>query len=171
MSRSEWPQDPNILRRRLGNFRPTILERSTRPKRDWRAARPGMSEAHLDDIRQLPCAVPGCTERDIEAHHLLSGPAKRERGLGIKATDRWSLPLCRWLHHAEVHRRGARSEHLWFQSFGLSPYELAEALWNARGQLETMRGILAEHQRFAIREVAAERARVLASSNDDWRRA
>ena len=143
----------------LNNLRPLISERFSRPRRQPASARrPGMSPQHLIHIRMLPCTV--CYERQgIQAHHLKSGPARSERGVGRKATDRLALPLC-FLHHADLERYGSRREFEWFDAFGIDPYDLCVGLWNRRGNPDNMAAVLEAHKRDAIRTLG-ERARRL----------
>lgn len=128
--------------RQYGLFRDPGWRNSRRP--DWRSTREGMDPGHLVLIRKLPCAV--CPSfSDIEAHHLKSGNARKHRSLGVKAPDRYAVPLCRWLHHAEVERIGSRREEEWFLGHGINPHELANALWKAE-TLEAMQKVLAAHK-------------------------
>lgn len=125
-------------------FRPTIRERWARKNKPKSAAkREGMSKAHLELIRQLPCCVTGTPARS-DPHHLLEGLA-HERGVARKATDRWAVPLCR-AKHDELHRLGSRKEWAWFRDHGIDdPLELAAALWRVSGDLERMRKVLQAH--------------------------
>jgi hypothetical protein len=51
--------------------------------------------------------VDGCNERQIEAAHY-DGPIPNEDrgGMQERDHDKWVLPLCKWVHHAEYHRIG-----------------------------------------------------------------
>jgi hypothetical protein len=67
---------------------------------------------------------------------------KDERGVGMKATDRWVIPLT-WDEHAELHTHGSREHDAWFAERGLAdPYELARQLWENRRDPEKMRLIV-----------------------------
>lgn len=55
---------------------------------------------YLSWVRSLPCSVPGCVSRYIEAAHA------GERGYGQRADDRTAIPLC-----GEHHWRGPESHH------------------------------------------------------------
>lgn len=113
-----------------------------------------MDADHLANVRRLPCAV--CPEnRDIDAHHLKSGGARAERGVALKASDRWVVPLCRFMHHPEVERIGARNERDWFLSYGIDPEALAQGLWNARGDPAKLDFVLRAHKQAALRQLAA----------------
>lgn len=105
------------------------------------ARRPGMSDAHLDCIRSLPCCVCGSRPRS-EAHHLLSAGG---RGMGLRATDRHTVPLC-VADHQTLHAGGSRNERRFFLSRGVDALALADALWRATGDLGRMRAILEAHR-------------------------
>jgi len=62
---------------------------------------------HLAYVRGLPCEV--CHRKPSEAHHLLRGPFSR--GWGLKAPDRWTIPLCQE-HHNALHMAGNETEYL-----------------------------------------------------------
>lgn len=123
-----------------GNFRPPRIP-NPRKKERARDKRPGMSPEHLALIRQLPCCVTGLSLPVIDPHHLKSAG---ERGAGLKATDRWCVPLCRQKHD-EVERIGSRREVAWFHAHGIDPLALAAALWSATGNLDRMRKIVMTH--------------------------
>ena len=57
------------------------------------------SKQYLKFIRGLPCSVPTCMSRDIEAAHF--GP----RAAGRKVHDCLAIPLCSE-HHRDSHREG-----------------------------------------------------------------
>lgn len=126
----------------LGNFR----KRGLRAKRvsTWRDKRPGMSEDHCVMVRKLPCAaclrVPAGT-----VHHIKSGT--NERGMGVRSTDKWGVPMCMH-HHDEIERAGTRNEVAKFQSWGIDDvHELAVSLWQATGNLAQMTKIVIAHHR------------------------
>ena len=126
----------------LGNFRPTVRERNQKQP-SAASKRPGMSPEHLALVRQLPCCVSGKPAPN-DPHHLKAG-LSHERGTGRKATDRWVVPLSRFKHD-ELERLGTHRETAWFQQHGIDdPLELANALWQATGDLARMRRVLASH--------------------------
>lgn len=127
----------------FGNFKPPKHKRKA-PKSDARAKRPGMSDDHLSCIRQLPCAC--CLKTPAgEAHHLKQDIGG-ERGMGLRATDRWTVPLCR-LHHDEVERAGSRNEGAFFEGYKIeSAPELAAALWLNTGDVPAMTRVLLTHK-------------------------
>lgn len=125
----------------LGNFKKPMAERGHQNS-DWRETRPGMDPDHLALIRKLPCCVPGCTlNPGGEAHHLKDTGAK-ERGMGLRSTDRWTIPLCHEHHIYGVEKVGAQREIKWFADRGIQSLELATALWNVRGNVKAMVAIV-----------------------------
>lgn len=81
---------------------------------------------HRQWVRGHVCAVPGCQEREIEAAHY-DGPVPYEErgGKALKDHDKWTLPLCRWIHHPEYHSLGwARFD----QKHGINTRKIAEEL-------------------------------------------
>lgn len=144
MRSEDWPTDlkPQVL----ANFKtPRVMRPSAAIRaRAKRAQREGNDEAHLAMLRQLWCALG--VERPVDVHHLQGGPARKERGLGMRSPDRWAVPLAHW-RHMELHNLGSRNEYAYFmENGGLDPYALAVALWASRGNLVAMSRILVAHQ-------------------------
>jgi hypothetical protein len=104
--------------------------------------RPGMSAAHLDDIRSINCCVCFAPPRN-EAHHLKEGTG--ERGMGIRSTDKHAVPLCR-PHHQEVEAAGSKNEKRWFTDREIDALHLADALWRATGNVDQMQRIIEAHR-------------------------
>lgn len=125
----------------FGNFR---VRPSKQPKTPSSISeREGNSAPHLILVRQMPCCV--CLRSRplviIDPHHLRSDEAARERGVGMRATDKWCVPLCRDDHDA-LHRLSSRREKQFFYDGGIDPFDLAVALWVSTGDLERMVNIL-----------------------------
>jgi Rad52/22 family double-strand break repair protein len=76
---------------------------------------------HLRFITNQPCLC--CGRRPSDAHHLRFA---QPRALGMKASDEYTVPLCR-LHHREVHRTG--NELAWWKNLNINPLEVAQKLW------------------------------------------
>lgn len=127
---------------RIGNFK----SEKTPHKKEKRSAdkRPGMDPEHLANIRKLPSCVSG--KRPCEAHHLKQTGTK-ERGVSLKSTDKWAVPLTHDEHINGVERVGSKKEFEWFTARGVNPIELAKALWANRGDLEAMEKVIAAHAR------------------------
>jgi hypothetical protein len=129
----------------LANFRPSLKERSKKHV-SAQERREGNSAKHLACIRQMPCAACLMVNLRNDPHHLKSGPAGNERGVGMKATDKWAVPLCRPCHDS-VERVGTHNEVSWFRDRGIAePHELASALFKASGKLGQMVRILMAHR-------------------------
>lgn len=103
---------------------PRIAKRLPEPGRT--RPREGMSQGHLAFIRSLPCCV-CAAEPAGEAHHLL---CVEGRGMGRKAADRWTVPLCHQ-HHMDLHAAGG--EETWFAARGIDARALASRLWTVTG--------------------------------------
>ena len=76
---------------------------------------------HLRTIIKMPCLV--CGRKPSDAHHLRYA---QPRALGRKASDEFTVPLCR-MHHREVHRAG--DERAWWKAAGIDPLQVAHKLW------------------------------------------
>lgn len=139
-------------KRRLANFKPGKFD--PKPKKERaRDRREGMSEAHLALVRRLWCPIARTRER-VEAHHCKGGPAQKYRGLGLKSPDMFCVPL-NSLVHWRLESLGSRREEEFFDEYGINPYELADALWKATGDLGRMSKVLEAHQEAADKLVAA----------------
>lgn len=142
-----------------GNFRKSKYDAVNAP-RAWKRARdgrPGMSAEHLASVRKLPCMVCGTT-KIIHAHHLRSQHVATLRGVGLKAPDRYSVPLCA-IHHNDIHSIGSRKERSWvMQLCGIDPYTLSDSLWNVSPCPQKMYRVLLAHQ-LAASSALLERAR------------
>ena len=79
------------------------------------------NKEHLQFVRTQPCLI--CAKQPSDPHHL---PFAQPRALGRKVSDQYTVPLCR-AHHREAHR--AAQEIGWWQSVGIAPLAVAEALW------------------------------------------
>jgi len=76
---------------------------------------------HVRFVAQQTCLV--CGRRPCDAHHLRFA---QNRALGRKASDEFTVPLCRG-HHRELHHHG--DEAGWWEKLGLDPTAAARALW------------------------------------------
>lgn len=124
VTRFKKPRDPNKRR-----------EKTAQEKRE------GMSKQYLATIRTLPSCVSG--KGPCEAHHLR---ISKERGVGMKATDKWAVPLTPE-EHREVHKVGSRAEAAWFRKRGIqNVYELAAGLWANKHSEEAMLRVIQAHR-------------------------
>jgi hypothetical protein len=76
---------------------------------------------HLKFVSTQPCLA--CGRSPSDAHHLKFA---EQRGMGLKVSDEFTVPLCR-LHHHELHRYG--DERKWWQQLSLDPMPMAQRLW------------------------------------------
>ena len=61
---------------------------------------------HLTFVRSCGCCVPGCRSRTaVHAHHVRTS---KNSGMGMKPSDRETVPLCAE-HHQELHTKGNRT--------------------------------------------------------------
>ena len=76
---------------------------------------------HVRFVAKQPCLI--CGRRPADPHHLRFA---QHRALGRKASDEFTVPLCRG-HHREVHRYGDEAQ--WWKNAGVDPTVTARALW------------------------------------------
>ena len=76
---------------------------------------------HLRFVASHPCAI--CGRSPSHAHHVRHA---QSRGLGLKVSDEFAVPLCA-THHRQIHTTG--KEHEWWQERNVDPLILASALW------------------------------------------
>ena len=79
------------------------------------------SKEHLRFVAQQPCLV--CGRTPSQAHHIRFA---QPRGLGIKVSDEFTVPLCA-IHHTMNHAAG--DERRWWQDQKLDPLNEAAKLW------------------------------------------
>jgi hypothetical protein len=113
--------------------RPELHGRSDRAKKQRRSSvidksvlelpesRRVRDREHVGYVAQQSCLI--CGRRPSDAHHLRF---VQSRALGRKASDEFTVPLCRG-HHREVHRSG--DEAAWWTKGGIDPTINARALW------------------------------------------
>jgi ERF superfamily len=80
------------------------------------------NKEHLRYVARQACLI--CGRQPSDPHHLRYA---QPRALGRKASDEFTVPLCR-MHHREVHRVG--NELTWWQTAGIDPLNIAQTLWN-----------------------------------------
>jgi hypothetical protein len=91
---------------------------------------------HLKFVASQPCLVCGRTPSD--PHHIKFA---EQRAMGRKASDRFTVPICR-LHHRELHRGG--NERGWWQLQGIDPLVVAADLWRRTHAVEPAAAGLAD---------------------------
>ena len=79
------------------------------------------SKEHLRFVAQQSCLI--CGRLPSHAHHVRYA---QSRGLGLKVSDEFTVPLCA-THHAENHATG--DELRWWQDHKTDPLAVADRLW------------------------------------------
>jgi hypothetical protein len=79
------------------------------------------NKEHLRFVAQQPCLL--CARKPSDPHHLRF---VQPRALGRKASDEFTVPLCR-MHHRAVHRAG--DERTWWKQTAIDPLKIASKLW------------------------------------------
>jgi hypothetical protein len=80
---------------------------------------------HLRFVARQPCLI--CGRSPAHAHHIRYAQSK---GLGLKVSDEFTVPLC-VIHHTENHTTG--DERRWWQEHKIDPMAVAERLWKQHG--------------------------------------
>ncbi len=78
---------------------------------------------HVKSVAKDPRLI--CGRKPSDAHHLRFA---QHRALGRKASDEFTVPLCRG-HHRELHRCGDEAE--WWKKVGIDQTVCARTLWLA----------------------------------------
>jgi hypothetical protein len=72
-------------------------------------------------VARQPCLI--CGRSPSHAHHIRFA---QSRGLGLKVSDEFTVPLCA-IHHRQNHTRG--DERLSWQEYEIDPLSVATRLW------------------------------------------
>ena len=107
----------------------------------------------LSDLRALPS----------HAHHVRYA---QSRGLSLKVSDEFTVPLCA-IHHHDIHTTGKERE--WWQERNIDPLVVAGRLWQhsrERDQVKPQRGI----PKSRMRSIALNEASPTARRSDQKRR-
>jgi DNA recombination protein Rad52 len=76
---------------------------------------------HLRYVASQPCLI--CGRSPSYAHHVRFA---QPRGLGLKVSDEFTVPLCA-IHHHHIHTTG--KEQPWWQERNIDPLKVASDLW------------------------------------------
>ena len=87
------------------------------------------NKIHLRFVAKQPCVV--CGRQPCDAHHLRFA---QTRGLGLKVSDEFTVPLCRG-HHRELHRAG--NEPQWWAARGVDALDAARKHWTETHPVRT----------------------------------
>jgi hypothetical protein len=81
---------------------------------------------HLRFVASQPCLI--CGRAPSHAHHIRYA---QSRGLSLKVSDEFTVPLCA-VHHNHIHTTGKERE--WWQERHIDPLKIANALWQRSRQ-------------------------------------
>jgi hypothetical protein len=110
----------------LNSEKPASIDKS---KLAIGAPRRYRNREHIRFVARQPCLL--CGRKPSDPHHLRF---MQPRALGRKASDEFTVPLCR-IHHRALHR--AADERAWWQQVGIDPVQVARQFWNeSRGAKE-----------------------------------
>ena len=88
---------------------------------------------HLRFVASQPCLI--CGRSPAHAHHVRYA---QSRGLSLKVSDEFTVPLCA-THHHHIHTTGKERE--WWQERNIDPLKVASTLWQqSREQYPEVRG-------------------------------
>jgi hypothetical protein len=76
---------------------------------------------HLRYVASQPCII--CGRSPSQAHHVRYA---QRRGLGVKVSDEFAVPLCA-THHRQLH--STTKEREWWQEWKIDPLMIAGKLW------------------------------------------
>ena len=76
---------------------------------------------HLRFVASQPCLI--CGRLPSHAHHIRYAQSK---GLGLKVSDEFTVPLCA-IHHHQIHTTGKEQE--WWEGRKIDPLMVAGRLW------------------------------------------
>ena len=76
---------------------------------------------HLRFVASQPCLI--CGRSPSHAHHVRHA---QSRGLSLKVSDEFTVPLCA-IHHHQIHTTGKERE--WWQEHNVDPLIVANRLW------------------------------------------
>jgi DNA recombination protein Rad52 len=102
---------------------------------------------HLRFVASQPCLI--CGRVPSHAHHIRYA---QSRGLSLKVSDEFTVPLCA-IHHHNVHTTGMERE--WWEERNVDPLKVANALWqqSREGDLSPPRADTSEDNALGDREV------------------
>ena len=96
----------------------TIIDKSTLAISEPKRIR---SKEHVRYVARQPCVI--CGRSPSHAHHVRYA---QSRGLGIKVSDEFTVPLCA-THHQQLHYTTKERE--WWEERQIDPLVIADALW------------------------------------------
>jgi hypothetical protein len=93
---------------------------------------------HADFIRGLPCLCCGRAAPNEQAHVRLG----TDGGMGLRPSDRYSVPLCAWCHRLAPRAQHQIGEPEFYSLLGIDGGQVAERLYRISGdQAQGVRAI------------------------------
>jgi len=89
------------------------------------------NKEHLQYVASQPCLV--CEQTPCHAHHITFA---QPRGLSLKVSDEFTVPLCA-IHHNALHQHSP--ERSWWANLAIDPLNMAADLWQ-----QTLRRLIEE---------------------------
>jgi hypothetical protein len=96
---------------------------------------------HLRFVATQPCLV--CGRSPSHAHHVRYAQPK---GLSLKVSDEFTVPLCA-IHHHNIHTTG--NERAWWEEQSIDPLKVAANLWQRSRERHAARPLKEDGQRRA----------------------
>jgi hypothetical protein len=81
---------------------------------------------HLRFVASQPCLI--CGRMPSHAHHVRYA---QSRGVSLKVSDEFTVPLCA-IHHHHIHTTGNERE--WWRERNIDPVKIAVDLWDQSGK-------------------------------------
>ena len=125
---SEQPSEPS----HAGEPSPKPISRIDKSLLTLPLPRRLRDKPHLQFVAKQPCLV--CGRQPCDAHHLRFA---QSRGLGLKVSDEFTVPLCR-AHHRELHQSGKEVE--WWVRKSIEPIGVARQFWLETHPLQAQSG-------------------------------
>jgi hypothetical protein len=115
------PPPSSVERRPVGPIETAVADGIDKSRLAYPEPRRFRDKEHVRFVAKKPCLI--CGRRPADSHHLRFA---QHRALGRKASDEFTVPLCRG-HHREVHRYGDEAQ--WWKNAGVDPTVTARTLW------------------------------------------
>ena len=106
---------------RSSDFPTVHVLRSTRAFSPFSEPKRIRCKEHLRFVASQPCLI--CGRSPSHAHHVRYA---QSRGLSLKVSDEFTVPLCA-IHHHHIHTTGKERE--WWQERNIDPLKVASSLW------------------------------------------
>lgn len=121
-------------------------DKKARPKSEKADRGRARDNAHLAFIRRLPCVASfirtGRLEYGCQAAHVRMVRDGKPGGMGVKPSDKWTVPLSAEAHDEQTNRGGERG---FWAALGVDPINLAERLYAVSGDTDAALKVIATY--------------------------